>query len=184
MFCGETSLCIVLALLLKCHVFASEKIEINVSEKHENVSLSSNTTQSTNVLTQKPITPTASEVDDLLHGGEFKNLTHHVKTDQELIPYSEVDVNFENNGKWDIELIEDGSNTEDDRFKHFAKVFHDSQNSGESYQLVTVLVVSVIVIAIAGYAARYSWKKLDGRRRKRQVLVNEIDPDDMRNFSI
>ncbi|KAF5298290.1 hypothetical protein FQR65_LT09801 [Abscondita terminalis] len=149
------SLCsVLLELLLIFNTFASEEL-ISVTQKNDNESLST----TPKVLTQKLVNATAGEADDLLHGGEFNNITHHIENGQQsAVSYSEDVDHFKNNGKWDIELIEDGSNTEDDRVKIFLL---NSQHSKGNNDLVIILVLSVIVVILGGYGTYYVWRKLE-----------------------
>lgn len=134
-------------------------------------------------VTGKPRKVTAVEVDDLLHGGLFSNISHHNYTETSLVINVIEEKNKEESTdiKWETELIEDGTNTEDKRVKYYV------QNTEEilvDHQLPLVLAISAVIIAIIGSVAYFSWRKLEYRCRQRELLINGMDPDDMRHFSI
>ncbi|KAB0802027.1 hypothetical protein PPYR_04213 [Photinus pyralis] len=138
-------------------------------------------------VTAKPGKIAAVEVDDLLHGGLYANISHHTEMQK---PALVINVIEEKNSeklsdiKWDTELIEDGTNTEDKRVRY---VVHTSSKTHNlvSHQLPLALTISaVVIVIITGSVAYFTWRKFEYRCRRRELLINRMDPDDMRHFSI
>ncbi|KAF2894518.1 hypothetical protein ILUMI_11646 [Ignelater luminosus] len=134
-----------------------------------------------------------TEVDDLLHGGRFSNISH-VHTSEILEIPEEIENSTNVNRKWDSELIENGSETEDVRenvsvpLKNRNRDFYGSRIPVVQGQLAAILACVFVLIAIIGYVGLLSWRRfLETRYGNREMLVNEedfYDPSDMRHFSL
>lgn len=103
-------------------------------------------------------------MDDLLHGGRFSNISH-VETSEILEIPEDIENSTKINRKWDTELIENGSDTEDVRenvsvpIKTRNRDLYGSKLPVVQGQLAAILACVFVLIAIIGYVGLLSWRR-------------------------
>ncbi|KAL1492173.1 hypothetical protein ABEB36_012659 [Hypothenemus hampei] len=126
---------------------------------------------------------TDTEVADLLNRTEINEQQLQISHQHPLDPeqpehFSDKITNQE------TELIDDGKNTEDELRSQKQEFFEDETSHGP---VAVVLAIMFVTLSIVCYAALLIWRKyLEKRYGSRTLLVEaeEIDPSDLKNFSI
>ncbi|XP_025832433.1 uncharacterized protein LOC112905046 isoform X2 [Agrilus planipennis] len=107
---------------------------------------------------------------------------------KEKVVYSFVPLEDPKDPKSNVELIEDGQNTEDEFMASSLNMIRpEKQTATKHGRLAAVLTMSFLFISIAGYLGLLYWRRqLQKRYGNRQILSNEDEyiKDDLKHFSL